>query len=29
MTALLDEEKLKSKCPNNVFPGFDGMVIDL
>ena len=29
MTALIDEEKLKSKCPNNVMPGYDGMVIDL
>ncbi len=29
MTALLDEVKLKSKCPKNVYPGYDGMVIDL
>tara|TARA_Y100000768_G_C23974453_1_gene682315 strand:+ start:1353 stop:2105 length:753 start_codon:yes stop_codon:yes gene_type:complete len=27
MTALLDEQTLKSKCPNNVFPGYDGMEI--
>ena len=25
MTALLDEEKLISKCPKNVLPAFDGM----
>ena len=29
MTALLDEEKLKSKCPINVFPGYDGMELEL
>ncbi len=29
MTALLDEKKLKSKCPQNVFPGYDGMQISL
>ena len=27
MTALLDEEKLISKCPKNVLPSFDGMEI--
>ena len=27
MTTLLDEEKLISKCPKNVFPAFDGMEI--
>ncbi len=27
MTALLDEKKLKSKCPKNVIPGYDGMKI--
>ena len=27
MTALLDEETLKSKCPKNVIPGYDGMTI--
>ncbi len=29
MTALLDENLLKEKCPNNVIPGYDGMIIDL
>ncbi len=29
MTALLDEKKLKSKCPKNVFPGYDGLVINI
>ncbi|MDC3131361.1 MBL fold metallo-hydrolase [Pelagibacteraceae bacterium] len=29
MTALIDEETLKSKCPQNVFPGYDGMEIEL
>ncbi len=29
MTALLDENLLKEKCPNNVMPGYDGMIIDL
>ena len=29
MTALLDENKLKEKCPTNVIPGYDGMVINL
>ncbi len=29
MTALLDEVELKSKCPKNVFPGYDGMVIEI
>tara|TARA_Y100001970_G_scaffold69243_1_gene88327 strand:- start:5472 stop:6230 length:759 start_codon:yes stop_codon:yes gene_type:complete len=29
MTALLDEKTLLSKCPKNVFPGYDGMVIDV
>ncbi len=29
MTALLDEKQLKDKCPINVCPGYDGMVIDL
>ena len=29
MTALLDEEKLISKCPKNVLPAFDGMEIVL
>ncbi len=27
MTALLDEEKLITKCPKNVIPGYDGMRI--
>jgi len=27
MTALLDQEKLISNCPNNVLPAFDGMEI--
>ena len=27
MTALLDEEKLISKCPKNILPAFDGMEI--
>ena len=27
MTALLDEKKLKSKCPKNVFPGYDGLIL--
>ncbi len=27
MTALLDEKILKTKCPINVFPGYDGMEI--
>ena len=27
MTALLDEKELKSKCPKNVIPGYDGMKI--
>ena len=29
MTALLDEKKLKSKCPKNVYPGYDGLVINI
>ena len=29
MTALLDEKQLQNKCPKNVFPGYDGMQIDL
>ena len=29
MTALLDEKVLKSKCPTNVFPGYDGMEINI
>jgi len=29
MTALLDEEKLISKCPMNVLPAFDGMEIEI
>ena len=29
MTALLDEEELISKCPNNVLPAFDGMEIEI
>ena len=29
MTALLDEKKLKSKCPKNVFPGYDGLIINI
>ena len=29
MTALLAEEKLISKCPKNVVPGFDGMEIKI
>jgi len=29
MTALLDEKELKSKCPSNVYPGFDGMEINI
>ena len=29
MTALLDEETLKSKCPKNVIPGYDGMTINI
>ena len=29
MTALIDEEKLISKCPNNVLPAFDGMEIEI
>ena len=29
MTALLDEKKLITKCPPNVQPGFDGMIIEL
>ena len=29
MTALLDEEKLISKCPHNVLPAFDGMEIEI
>ena len=29
MTALLDENLLKEKCPNNVIPGYDGMIIDI
>jgi len=29
MTALLDEEKLISKCPKNVLPAFDGMEIKI
>ena len=27
MTALIDEKKIKSKCPKNVYPAFDGMQI--
>ena len=29
MTALLDEKELITKCPSNVKPGYDGMIIDL
>ena len=29
MTALLDEKELKTKCPADVKPGYDGMIIDL
>ena len=29
MTALLDEKKLKDKCPPNVVPGYDGMTINI
>ncbi len=29
MTALIDEKILKSKCPKNVIPGYDGMQINL
>ena len=29
MTALLDEVKLKNMCPKNVFPGYDGLQINL
>ena len=29
MTALLDEKKLLSKCPEGVLPGFDGMEIEI
>ena len=29
MTALLDEKELLSKCPKNVFPGIDGMEIEI
>ena len=29
MTALLDEKKLLSKCPEDVLPGFDGMEIEI
>ena len=29
MTALLDEKDLLSRCPKNVFPGFDGMEIEI
>ena len=29
MTALLDEEELKAKCPTNVLPGYDGMEFHL
>ena len=29
MTALLDEKLLKSKCPKNVFPGYDGQIIEI
>ena len=29
MRALLDEKELITKCPPNVKPGYDGMIIDL
>ena len=29
MTALLDQEELLSKCPENVAPGYDGMEINI
>ena len=29
MTALLDEKLLKSKCPKNVSPGYDGQIIEI
>ena len=29
MTALLDEEQLIKKCPSNIRPGYDGMIINL
>ncbi len=28
MTALLDEKQLKSKCPENVVPGYDGLELE-
>jgi len=29
MTALIDEKAIKTKCPKNVFPAFDGMEIEI
>tara|TARA_Y100000588_G_scaffold97128_1_gene105244 strand:- start:601 stop:1353 length:753 start_codon:yes stop_codon:yes gene_type:complete len=29
MTALIDEKKLLSKCPENILPGYDGMEIEI
>tara|TARA_B110000116_G_C16792651_1_gene564690 strand:+ start:2104 stop:2856 length:753 start_codon:yes stop_codon:yes gene_type:complete len=29
MTALLDEKKLLSKCPENVMPGYDGLELEI
>jgi len=29
MTALIDEKEIISKCPSNVYPGFDGMEINI
>ena len=29
MTALIDEESIKKKCPDNVFPAYDGLEINL
>ena len=29
MTALLDEKKLLSKCPEGILPGFDGMEVEI
>ncbi len=29
MTALLDEKELKTKCPKYVYPGYDGMEIEI
>ena len=29
MTALIDQNEIKSKCPENVLPAFDGMEISI